>query len=92
MSAGAGFDPIWVRPGMPVSSAWTMSVRLVSFTPSLNRAFSSRAGSGLSAYVPKFFRSSAGDVRLNLSFWPIGMITSLISGLPRRLTWTHRFP
>ena len=69
-----------------------MSVRLVSFTPSLNRAFSSRAGSGLSAYFPKFFRSSAGDVRLNLSFWPIGMMTSLISGLPSRETCTQREP
>ena len=45
-----------------------MSVRLVSLTPRLNRALSRRAGSGLRAYLPKFARSSAGDVRLNLSF------------------------
>ena len=69
-----------------------MSVRLVSFTPSLNRALSSRAGSGASAYLPKFAASFAGEVRLNLSFCPIGMITSLISGLPRRETCTQRFP
>src|SRR4051794_9006367 len=49
VSAGAGLWPIWVSPGTPVSSAWTMSVRLVSLTPSLNRALSRRAGSGFSA-------------------------------------------
>ena len=48
-AAAAGFDPIWVRPGTPVSSAWTMSVRFVSLTPSLNRALSRRATSGFSA-------------------------------------------
>ncbi len=26
---------------------------------------------------------------MNLSFWPSGMTTSLMSGLPRRETWTH---
>ena len=36
-----------------------------------------------------FAYESLGDVALNLSFWPIGMTTSLISGLPRRLTCTH---
>src|SRR3954465_3755573 len=66
-----------------------MSVRLVVLTPRLNRAFIRRAGSGLRAYLPKFFRSSLGDVALNLSFWPIGMMTSLISGLPRRETWAQ---
>jgi hypothetical protein len=66
-----------------------MSVRLVSLTPRLNRALRRRAGSGLRAYLPKFARSSLGDVRLNLSFWPIGMMTSLISGLPSRETCRH---
>ena len=66
-----------------------MSVRSVSLTPSPNSAFRSRAGSGLSAYLPKFAASSAGSVRLKRSFLPSGMTTSLISGLPRRLTWTH---
>ena len=82
---------IWVRPGTPVSSAWTMSVRLFSLTPRLNSAF--RIARRLR--VQRVLRrsssaSSAGDVALNLSFWPIGMITSLISGLPRRLTCTQR--
>ena len=54
VSAAAGFLPICVSPGTPVSSAWTMSVRLVSLTPRSNSAFRSRAGSGLSAYLPKF--------------------------------------
>jgi len=46
----------------------------------------------LRAYLPKFAASFAGDVRLNLSFWPIGMITSLMRGLPRRLTWIQGRP
>ena len=66
-----------------------MSVRSVSLTPSPNSAFSSRAGSGLRAYLPKFAASSAGDVRLNLSLSPTGMMTSLISGSPTRETCTH---
>src|SRR5215207_2389705 len=90
VSAGTGFEPNCVSPGTPVNSAWTMSVRSVSFTPRSNRAFSSRAGSGASAPAPKFAASFAGEVRLNLSLRPIGMITSLISGLPSRLTWTQR--
>ena len=61
MSAAAGLEPICVSPGTPVSSACTMSVRSVSFTPSPNSAFSSRAGSGFSAYFPKFAASSAGS-------------------------------
>ena len=36
--------------------------------------------------------SFAGDVRLYLSFSPIGRTTSLISGLPRRETCTQRLP
>ena len=66
--------PIWVSPGTPVSSAWTMSVRSVSLTPRPNRAFSSFAGSGASARAPKFAASFAGEVALYLSFLPIGMI------------------
>ena len=66
VSAAAGLRPIWVRPGTPVSSAWTMSVRLVSLTPRSNRALRSRAGSGFSAYVPKFFASFAGRRRVEL--------------------------
>ena len=30
-----------------------------------------------------------GCVRLNLSFWPRGMITSLTSGLPSREIWVN---
>ena len=66
-----------------------MSVRFVSLIPRPNSAFRTRAGSGLSANWPKFFASSAGDVALNLSFLPIGMITSLMRGLPSRLTCTQ---
>src|SRR5262252_9083369 len=43
--------------------------------------------SGFRTYVPKFARSSLGYVALNVSFMPIGMTTSLMSGLPRRETW-----
>ena len=66
-----------------------MSVRPVSLTPRPNRAFSSFAGSGASAPAPKFLASFAGEVALYLSLRPIGMMTSLISGLPRRLTCTQ---
>ena len=66
-----------------------MSVRSVSLMPRPNSALSSRAGSGLTAKAPKFGASCAGPVRLNLSLAPIGTMTSLISGLPRRETWTH---
>ena len=90
VSAAAGFLPICVSPGTPVSRACTMSVRFVSWMPRPNSAFRMRAGSGLRANLPKFFASSAGDVALNLSFLPIGMITSLMRGLPRRLTCTYR--
>ncbi len=43
--------------------------------------------SGFRTYVPKFARSSFGYVALKTSFMPSGMITSLMSGLPRRETW-----
>ena len=65
VSVGGAFGAIWVRPGMPVSSAWTMSVRFVSgtFRPG-NSALMTLASSGESTYLPKFFRSSDGCVRV----------------------------
>ena len=89
MSVGGAFGAICVRPGMPVSSAWTMSVRSFSGTLSPgNRMLMTLASSGESTYLPKFFRSSLGCVALKKSFLPSGITTSLTSGLPRRLTWT----
>ena len=90
MSAGAGSLPICVTPGIPVSSACTMSVRFVSLIPRLSSWFSAAAGNGLRTYLPKLRRSSCGCVRLNLSFSASGITSSLISGLPSRLTWTQR--
>ena len=69
VSVGGAPGAIWVRPGMPVSSACTMSVRLFSGTLSPgNRMLMTLASSGESTYLPKFFRSSDGWVALNLSF------------------------
>ena len=65
VSVGGASGAICVRPGMPVRSAWTMSVRSVSGTlrPG-NRMFMTFASSGSSTYLPKCFRSSEGWVRL----------------------------
>ena len=67
-----------------------MSVRLLVLTPSPNSALSRRAGSGRRAKRPYSAASRSGVVLLNWSLWPSGMTSSLISGLPRRLTWTSR--
>ena len=74
---------------MPVSSAWTMSVRSFSLTPRLNSWLNRFASSGLVTYLPKFLPSLAGYVALYLSFSPIGITTSLMSGFPTRLTCFH---
>jgi len=62
VSAAAGFLDIWFTPGMPVNSACTMSVRPVSLTPSSSSWLNAPARNGFSANLPKFFRSSDGDL------------------------------
>ena len=63
VSVGGASLAICVSPGMPVSSAWTMSVRFSSGTlrPG-KRMLMTFASSGETTYLPKFFRSSAGWV------------------------------
>ena len=65
-----------------------MSVRLVSGASTPNSAFRIAASSGLRTNLPYRAASSSGVVRLNWSFLPSGITTSLTSGLPSRETWT----
>src|SRR5258708_3096267 len=48
----------------------------------------SPAGAGFGAYFRKC-RSLAGVTQFHMAFSRIGMMTSLINGLPRRETWTQ---
>ena len=48
----------------------------------------SLVGSG-SRMLPKNCMSSLGSTAFHLSFLPSGISTSLTSGMPSRLTWTH---
>ena len=89
VSAAAGFDPICVTPGIPVNSAWTMSWRLLVGHPRPNSALIAFTSSGSSAYWPNRWPSPDGFVRLNSSLRETGMNSSLINGLPRRLTCTQ---
>jgi hypothetical protein len=60
VSAAAGSELIYVTPGIPVNSAWTMSVRFFSGQPRLNSPLIALTSSGSSAYSPNLSPSSNG--------------------------------
>ena len=91
VSAGAGLLPICVTPGMPVSSAWTMSVRLVLLDAEVEQLVQ-RRGRERREHVLAEVRRSAGRLRAVELVLERERDHQLVdrAGCPAGSTWTQR--